>query len=481
MKTRFVLVAALLGGAVAVGACVSDAPPANSCSATQKLCAGKCVASDDPANGCGNVDCTPCAAPGANATSACVSGACSNTCAAGFDDCDSNPANGCEAKVDSDVANCGACGNACGSANTGSAPTCQAGKCVFSCSQGFGHCGPDAAGCDTDLQTSPDNCGACGHSCGGATCTGGKCDPIQLTTANLPEGIAVDATDVYYTLRAADMVMRIGKDGTCKPASPCPQVIASGAAPEVRGPEAVISDGTNVYWTAAAAGKIGWVPAAGGTVNGIGTNGITGNTEPGVLAIAGGKLWWTSGASSLNRLHRADLDGSNITVAATGSFAGRGGVTADANNVFWVNDQGSLYSTGFNDAQCAETTSCKHVATAANAVGIAVDDTYVYWTSPTGGVVQRAPKTGGSNSVIAKNQDMPQSIVVDGKYVYWGNIGTGPVGASIRRAPIAGGTCDGAACEVFEKVPVPNALAIDADALYWVDKSASGGVYKVVK
>lgn len=468
--------AAVVLGAVLVGACVTDAPGL-SCDATQKGCAGVCVAKDDPTKGCATNDCSPCSAP-PNAAATCVAGACASACLAGFDDCDSNPANGCETKLATDAANCGTCSNVCGSANTSSASFCQAGKCVFACNAGFAHCGPDAAGCDTNLQTSATNCGACGHSCGGGTCTAGKCDPVLLTTADTPSGIALDATNVYYTLPSSDTVMRIGKDGTCVPASPCPQLVAQGTGPDVRGPEAILSDGTNVYWTAAAASRIGWVPTAGGTVNGFGS---TGATEPGVLAIGGGKLWWTNGSATATRLQSASLDGTSITTMATASFAGRGNVTTDASYVYWSNDQGSVYRAAFTDSVCNEQTTCTSVGSANSPVGIAVDGTYVYWTSPSSGAVGRNPKGGGLTAFVASNQDMPQAIVVDSTYIYWGNIGTTSVGASIRRAPLSGGTCNGSACELFHAVTVPNALAIDDTAVYWVDKSNSGGVYKLVK
>jgi hypothetical protein len=52
------------------------------------------------------------------------------TCLAGFGDCDGDPANGCEAPLDSS-SNCGACGNVCLSP-AGVMGLCSAGECDFS-------------------------------------------------------------------------------------------------------------------------------------------------------------------------------------------------------------------------------------------------------------------------------------------------------------------------------------------------------------
>src|SRR5690606_34181073 len=60
------------------------------------------------------------------ATASCVSGSCGiGTCEPGFFDCDLDPTNGCESEVNSDAANCGGCGLACGSGQA-----CENGACI---------------------------------------------------------------------------------------------------------------------------------------------------------------------------------------------------------------------------------------------------------------------------------------------------------------------------------------------------------------
>jgi hypothetical protein len=95
-------------------------------------------------------------------------------------------ANGCEASLDTDLANCGACGSACDLTNASEA--CSGGSCgLVACDAGYDDCdGNPASGCESNPETDPDNCGACGAACtaanvaapgcSGAACTVGACD-----------------------------------------------------------------------------------------------------------------------------------------------------------------------------------------------------------------------------------------------------------------------------------------------------------------
>ncbi len=152
------------------------------CSAAEKVCGGKCVDADDPAYGCTPTGCAPCATQYPNALQACVAGACAlGTCATGFENCDGDPANGCEVDTNDDPSNCGACGAPCAVAHA--TPSCEMGTCaIATCDSGWTDCDDDPTdGCEANLQNDPMNCGACGTACPGQVqCViglcGGYCD-----------------------------------------------------------------------------------------------------------------------------------------------------------------------------------------------------------------------------------------------------------------------------------------------------------------
>ncbi len=127
--------------------------------------------SADPANcgACGKV------CSGANVSaSTCVAGSCGvKTCAAGFGDCDGNPANGCEVNTNTSSANCGTCGTLCANAKT-----CSNGLC---CAAPLTGCG---GGC-VDTQADANNCGGCGVVCGGTNpfCGAGTCQTFASSAA----------------------------------------------------------------------------------------------------------------------------------------------------------------------------------------------------------------------------------------------------------------------------------------------------------
>lgn len=140
-------------------------------------CNGNCVNFQTDVSNCGT--CGNACPVGPNSSRACSSGACSLTCSAGYSNCDGNANNGCEVITATDVNNCGQCGNACGTAPN-ALVACNSGTCLIaSCSSGFGNCDYIFQnGCETDL-TSVTNCGTCGRSCsvsnGTASCNAGAC------------------------------------------------------------------------------------------------------------------------------------------------------------------------------------------------------------------------------------------------------------------------------------------------------------------
>jgi hypothetical protein len=172
------------------GFCVQGVCCNTSCSGQCQSCnfqgsPGTCT--NDPAGSPGTPSCSPYLCSGSSPS---CSGSCTNNsnCAPGYNCtngictvqqiCGSGQTlcNGTCDNLQSDPNNCGACGNVCNLPN--SYPVCIAGACsIGSCNSGFGNCdGIQSNGCETNLQNNPNDCGACGFVCQqGQTCSGGAC------------------------------------------------------------------------------------------------------------------------------------------------------------------------------------------------------------------------------------------------------------------------------------------------------------------
>jgi hypothetical protein len=123
------------------------------------------------------------------------------TCNAGFGNCDGNTANGCEVNEQTDLANCGACGNVCPAVPNGTRG-CAAGVCgVVSCNTNYGNCDLNPAnGCESNFLTDANNCGRCGNACGsGHSCVSGTCvvstlgQLIGTNTTNITRGVTYNS------------------------------------------------------------------------------------------------------------------------------------------------------------------------------------------------------------------------------------------------------------------------------------------------
>jgi hypothetical protein len=71
--------------------------------------------------------------------------------------------------------------------------------------------GPGDTSCTDDLSSSPENCGACGHSCGGGTCDLGVCQPTAIPNVPAATSISVDGPTLYFT--AGTRVLACPKSG----------------------------------------------------------------------------------------------------------------------------------------------------------------------------------------------------------------------------------------------------------------------------
>jgi hypothetical protein len=103
-------------------------------------------------------------------------------CSDGWGDCNGDPADGCETNLQSDPNNCLSCGRSCavagGVGECSLDPTCSLTPCckIARCEPPFRDCNLTYTdGCEIDTADDPANCGNCNVACPSGVCTGGVC------------------------------------------------------------------------------------------------------------------------------------------------------------------------------------------------------------------------------------------------------------------------------------------------------------------
>lgn len=172
-------------------------------------------------NACGDKCPTP-----PNSSGTCVAGVCgTGGCVDGYGDCDGNPVNGCETKLGDDTLNCGTCGTVCPTLPQAGAG-CVAGVCgVGACDPGYADCDLSIwSGCESKLDSDVNNCGACGAPCGAIAHGFPKCDASMCAIGGCDPGYA-DCDGALGNGCEVNLASDLQNCGAC--ANTCP-VIANG-------------------------------------------------------------------------------------------------------------------------------------------------------------------------------------------------------------------------------------------------------------
>ncbi|MFO0609355.1 MAG: hypothetical protein U0324_39690 [Polyangiales bacterium] len=220
-------------GACTVAACNAgfsdcDGNAANGCEVNTQTSPSHCGA------------CNHACPSGAHSSATCGAGACGIACQAGFADCDGDATNGCEVDLQADGANCGACGTSCTQGRT-----CQSGACSAAvCAAGRANCnGAEGDGCEVTLAGDVSNCGACGNACSfthaAAECTAGACgfSVCDVGFADV-DGAAANGCEVDLTTSTQHCG---AVNHACAPGEGC----ASGVCVSLCGPVASFADDFN--------------------------------------------------------------------------------------------------------------------------------------------------------------------------------------------------------------------------------------------
>jgi hypothetical protein len=100
--------------------------------------------------------------------------------------------------------------------------------------------------------------------------------------------------------------------------------------------------------------------------------------------------------------------------------------------------------------------------------GIATDDRFIYWNA--GGNILRVSKDGGRPDVVAsENVGVGVDMVVDDEKVYWANHGYYSPNSPTRPSPIYSVAKQGGKAEIFaDQQNIPNNLVTDEKFVYWL-------------
>jgi hypothetical protein len=159
-------------------------------------------------------------------------------------------------------------------------------------------------------------------------------------------------------------------------------LLVSGAS----GPQGVAVDATRVYWVTYYGGLVQAASLDGGGLVTL----ASAQSYPEAIAVTGGAAYWTTS----NALGGAPLDGGPSFVAATdqenptsGGLNTDVGIAVDATYVYWADySGGALNATALGGGPLLE------VGAGQNPLGVAVDTTSIYWTDYGAGTVKKTSK-----------------------------------------------------------------------------------------
>jgi hypothetical protein len=270
---------------------------------------------------------------------------------------------------------------------------------------------PDGGACTASFDTDAENCGRCGHSCLGASCSGGRCEPFRVATGqDHPLGIFVapegsrNAGYVFWVNQSPHASLRRAlKNGQN-------QVPLDDPSDALQSPVDIVADDNNIYWTESP------VNASGVFKKAISAGmkqpySSVGSGRAGFLAIDGSTLY----ASSFSAPTGFILSDQNLY---SGPYT-VGGLAVQANVIYWIQQEPQvIVSGGKQGGNPSDTTMWAR--TDVKPMGLAVDDGYIYWTE-NGSRIQRLSKTaGGAETIYTASQPFGDTdLAVDNDSLFW--------------------------------------------------------------
>lgn len=359
-----------------------------------------------------NANCGSCESACGNGL-VCADGTCSNACASDQTWCVSDAGPPYCAKTQSDNANCGSCGSVCAMGQT-----CAGGSCSIVCSPGLTQCGTECVDVTTDASNCGACGTACVGTCalshcvtnlasyvGGGTisalidvgqplwASGGALwiatsdtAPTSLSIVEVQGvwGIAC-ATRCYWT----DLQFGLGGIQQFGPSLSVSQLVYDDNESTL-----VAADKANVYWWDQTGGNIQQVSQDGGTPVAM----TSGRSNVKALVTDGTNVFWSEPiGGAIYSLPVAAVDSGSVTTVVSGD--GPGAIAVDGTNIYWVSSLGYV-----RQAPKGGGTVTTLVTTTPGLMTIAVNSTDVYFIDASANYLEKVPIGGGAVTKLAAVQ-----------------------------------------------------------------------------
>jgi len=258
-----------------------------------------------------------------------------------------------------------------------------------------------------------------------------------------PMGLAVDSAHVYVWNSGSfsGSTTLNNSDGTVVQfplAGGTGVTLASGLEVAYAAPylNAITVSGSNVYWVAGASGHDGTIMTAPVSSSGAATSLYTNQPFPEAVVTDGTNLYWsvwgtfTAGGAYNNdgAVLKGPIAGGSVTTLASGQSA-PGAIAVDANNVYWTNagrlggDNLPAPGTGSVMQVSKSGTGLTALSTGdAIPLSLTVSSSTVYWNEYTlsaPGQILSVPIGGGSRVAVAAGLANPFGITLAGQTLVW--------------------------------------------------------------
>lgn len=222
--------------------------------------------------------------------------------------------------------------------------------------------------CVADFSSDAKHCGRCGHSCLGGACQNAVCQPFVLASGqDAPSSVVADENSVYWVNQSfsdtpGEVRARNLSDGSPE------RIVASGLQRPIR----IVMDAENLYWTESVGKSVRSIPKKAGLTTLPRT--LVSNQAAFDIVRDGDTLYFTTLFQTEDQVVAIRTDGGGArTVAKVGPSA---------------------------------------------AIGLAVDQTTVFFGDLFNGSIYRVPKTGGTPTSVDIGASGTFSLAIDAERVY---------------------------------------------------------------